>query len=180
MAIVGLYRDIYGILPQPNRLYLEPHLTPELNGTRLRYELRGQLYLIDLSTSGCAITAGACTVRDSHPFAVNITDNSLEYFPGTNADWTMSVSRSDGQPVTIQIENWPDAPDAIRQWTEISPPGTGVTEYAVKHLLPGTSYELKVNGQRYESGQSRLHGQIIFTYTPKDSSPQRFELEPSS
>ena len=58
MAIVGLYRDIYGVQPKPNRLYLEPHLMSELNGTKLRYPLRGKLYEIDLSTEGSAITVG--------------------------------------------------------------------------------------------------------------------------
>ena len=37
MTVVGLYRDIYGIQPKHNRLYLEPHLTAELSGTRLWY-----------------------------------------------------------------------------------------------------------------------------------------------
>ncbi len=41
MAIVGLYRDIYGVCPRHDRLFLDPHLTPELNGTRLLYPLRG-------------------------------------------------------------------------------------------------------------------------------------------
>ncbi len=54
MPVVGLYRDIYGIQPKHNRLYLEPHLTPELNGTQLRYHLRGQSYLIDLDTQARA------------------------------------------------------------------------------------------------------------------------------
>ncbi len=58
MTIVGLYRDIYGLQPQYNRLYLAPHLTPELNGTQLRYQLRGRPYRVDLDTSGSAITAG--------------------------------------------------------------------------------------------------------------------------
>jgi hypothetical protein len=179
MAIVGLYRDIYGIQPQPNRLYLEPHLTPELNGTRLRYELRGRLYWIDLNTQSSAITSGAFTFSDSHPFAVNATDNALEYFPGTNADWAMSISRPDGQPVTVQIENWPDTSDAICQWTETSPPG-GSTQYVVKRLQPGTVYELKVNGQSYESLRTDDNGQISFSHVHNDSTLQRFQLAPSS
>src|SRR5262249_30678984 len=49
-AVVGLYRNIYGIQPRYDRLLLEPHLVPELNGTELKYSLRGQSYLINLST----------------------------------------------------------------------------------------------------------------------------------
>jgi hypothetical protein len=180
MAIVGLYRDIYGIQPQPNRLYLEPHLTSELNGTRLRYELRSHVYWIDLSTEGFAITSGACTFGDSHPFGVNATDNGLEYFPGTNADWAMSISRKDGQPVKVGILSWPDASDAIRQWTETSPAGAAGTQYVVKQLQPGTPYQLKVNGQIYESVKADETGQISFTYTHRDSAVQEFQLEPAS
>ncbi len=81
MPIVGLYRDIYGVRPKPNRLYLEPHLVAELNGTKLRYPLRGRLYEIEPGTEGSSITAGACTLRDAHPFGVNATTTGLEYFP---------------------------------------------------------------------------------------------------
>ena len=176
MAIVGLYRDIYGIQPKPNRLYLEPHLTPELNGTKLHYELREQLYLVDLNTEGCAITAGGCTLRDAHPFGVNATGNGAEYFPGTNADWAMSISRSNGQPLTVQIENWPDAPYAPRQWTETSPQAEGKTFHRVNRLRPGATYELKINGQMSDSLQADKTGEIKFTCTRGYSVPQKFEL----
>ncbi|MBI4325162.1 MAG: hypothetical protein HY674_07840, partial [Chloroflexi bacterium] len=53
--IVGLYRNIYGLQPKHNRLYLEPHLTPDLDGTQIKYRLRGRQYLIDLHTAGCRI-----------------------------------------------------------------------------------------------------------------------------
>jgi hypothetical protein len=175
MPIVGLYRDIYGIQPRPNRLYLEPHLTGELNGTQLRYQLRGQLYMIDLNTGGCAITAGACTLRDLHPFAVNATDTGLEYFPGTNADWAMSLS-SPARPLTVQIENWPDNPDAPRQWTEASPQVRGKTLHLVAHLRPNATYELKVNGQTADSLQTDAAGRIKFTYKRSYATPQKFEL----
>jgi hypothetical protein len=177
MAIVGLYRDIYGIQPQPNRLYLEPHLTPELNGTRLRYELRGRLYWIFLSTKISAITTGTYGLEDSHPFALNVTDNGLEYFHGTNADWAMSVSRADGNGINIQILSWPDAPNASRQWTESS---MGNIQYVVKHLLPDTSYDLTVNGQKIESLKTDDNGQITFACPHDDSALQSLQLRPSS
>ena len=49
MAVVGLYRNIYGIKPKYNRLYLQPHLTSELNGTKVKYWLRGLNYMVNLS-----------------------------------------------------------------------------------------------------------------------------------
>ena len=73
MTVVGLYRDIYGIQPKHNRLYLEPHLTAELNGTRLRYQLRGQTYIIDLDAGASRLGADDFAVRSAEPFAVNMS-----------------------------------------------------------------------------------------------------------
>ena len=176
MAIVGLYRDIYGIRAKPNRLYLEPRLTRELNGTKLRYPLRGQLYEIDLSTEGCGITASACTLRDSHAFGVNVTDTELEYFPGTKTDWSMSISRPTAQPLMVQIESWPDDPDAPRQWTETSPQFKGTTRHVVTHLRPNAIYELKANGQIIASLRADKTCRIKFTYKRGYAAPQKFEL----
>ena len=176
MAIVGLYRDIYGIQPKPNRLYLEPHLTSELNGTKLRYPLRGQLYEIDLSTEGCAITAGACTLRDTHPFGVNATATGLEYFPGTNTDWAMSVAQPTAQPLTVQIENWPDNPDAPRRWTETSPQIKGTTLHVITHLRPNATYKLRANGQTIASLRADKAGGIQFAFKRGYTVPQKFEL----
>jgi len=176
MPIVGLYRDIYGVRPRPNRLYLESRLTAELNGTILRYRLRGRLYVIDLSTEGCAVTAGVCTLRDSRPFAVNATDTELEYFPGTNTDWAMSISRPTAQPLTVQIESWPDNPDAPRQWTEAAPQPKGETLHILSHLHPNAIYRLKANGEITASPRADKDGLIKFAYTRGYAVPRNFEL----
>jgi hypothetical protein len=176
MAIVGLYRDIYGIQPKPNRLYLEPHLMGELNGTKLRYPLRGQLYEINLSTESCAITVGACTLRDSHPFGVNPTITGLEYFPGTNINWAMSISRPSAQPLMIQIESWPENPDLARQWMEAAPQVKGATLHVVTSLRPNAIYELKTNGQIIATLRADKVGCIKYTYKRGYAVPQKFEL----
>lgn len=176
MAIVGLYRDIYGIQPKPNRLFLEPHLTSELNGTELRYQLRGRLYVIDLSTAACAVTAGGCTLSDSHAFSINATDTGLEYFPGTNADWALSISRSTGQPLALQIVSWPANPDEPRQWTEATTQASSRTMHVVNHLLPGAVYKLKTHSQTILSLRADNEGRIRFAYAGGYSTPQQFEL----
>ena len=91
-AIAGLYRDIYGVRPMYNGLYLEPHLVPELNGTQLKYWLRNKLFTIDLSMHQYAITVNGVTVRDTVPFAVD--DNGkrmkLKFIPGSTGSSKMS------------------------------------------------------------------------------------------
>lgn len=176
MAIVGLYRDIYGVRPKPNRLYLEPHLTGELNGTKLRYPLRGRLYEIDLGAGSCAMTAGACTLRDAHPFAVNATATGLEYFPGTNTDWAMSISRPAARPLTVQIGNWPGNPDAPRQWTETSPLDQGTTLHVVARLRPGAAYQLTTDGRMTALLRADKTGRVQFACQRGSAVPQKFEL----
>ena len=84
-AIAGLYRDIYGVQPLYNGLYLEPHLVPELNGTQLKYWLRNKLFTIDLSMHQYAITVNGITVRDTVPFAVDNYGKrmKLNFIPGS-------------------------------------------------------------------------------------------------
>jgi len=176
MPIVGLYRDIYGIQPQPNRLYLDPHLTGELKGTKIRYNLRGRPYLIDLSTEDYAVTAGTCTLRDSHPFGVSATETGMQYFPGKDTDWAMSISRPPARPLTVQIVRWPDNPDAPRQWTETAPQANGTTPHVVTHLRPNAIYQLKVNGQTVASLQADKSGCIKFKHRRGYAVPQKFEL----
>jgi hypothetical protein len=156
---------------------LEPHLTTELNGTQLRYPLRGRLYLIDLSTEQCAVTVGACTLSDSHPFGVNATDTGLEYFPGTNSGWAMRISQSTAWPLTIQIESWPDNPDAPRQWTEAGPQIKGSAMHTVARLRPNAKYELKANGQIAASLRADGTGRVIFARELGDVAPQKLELD---
>src|SRR5262249_60891156 len=69
-VIVGLYRNLYGLQPKYNRLYLDPHLMPELNGTKLNYWLRDKPYQIVLNVSDYAIAVDSFTVRSQKPFAV--------------------------------------------------------------------------------------------------------------
>jgi hypothetical protein len=176
MAVVGLYRDIYGVQPKPNRLYLEPHLTVELDGTALRYQLRGRQYVIELSTKGCAVTVGACTLRDSPPFGVNATAAGLEYFQGTSTDWGLSITRPTAQPLTVQIETWPDNPDAPRRWTESAPQAKGATRHVVAHLRPNTVYKLRVNGEATVSLRADKAGRIEFAHTRGYAVPQKCEL----
>ena len=176
MSIVGLYRDIYGIQPQPNRLYLEPHLTGELNGTKLRYQLRNHFYEIELSTTSYAVTANGCTLRDTKPFGVNATETGIEYFSGTNAEPVMSISRPVGRSLTIQIGNWPEAPTAPREWVESSPDGGGETLHIIVRLRPGAVYELKTNGQITDSLRADQAGRIRFEYVRGYAVPQKFEL----
>jgi hypothetical protein len=177
MPIVGLYRDIYGIQPKANRLYLEPHLTAELNGTELRYNLRGQQYVIALNAAGCAAGAGTCTLRETRPFGVNATADGLEYFPGKSADWGMSIAPARGQTLTVQVAAWPDHADGTRQWTETARE-KGKARHVIAGLNPGADYQLWVDGRADKSWRADRSGRVEFSHDSGYPAPVDFALKP--
>ena len=86
LPVVGLYRDIYGIQPQYNRLYLEPHMTAQLNGTQIKYRMRNQDYSIQLSLNDYSMSSNLFTVNSSLNFSMNTEENRLFYFNGKKQD----------------------------------------------------------------------------------------------
>ncbi len=106
MAVVGLYRNLYGIRPQYNRLYIEPHLTPELNGTRLKYQLRGKEYSIALSKGKYSISVENYSISENLPFAVNWSESGLEYFNGTTDKLSLKIC---GRGMcSVNVVGWSD------------------------------------------------------------------------
>jgi hypothetical protein len=176
MTVVGLYRDIYGIQPKHNRLYLEPHLTAELDGTRLRCNLRKQLYVIDLSARSSRMTVEDFAVQDAGPFALNVKGDTAEFFPGIRNAPALSVTRSRRAPVEIGIEAWPASPTGSRQWVE-SCAGSGVTvRHVVSDLQPHAVYSLHCDGRKAGSFEADGAGRIEFKRTLGPAGLQRFEL----
>jgi hypothetical protein len=84
LSIVGLYQAIYGINPTYNRLYLDPHLTPDLAGTELRYNFRGSRLTISLDTANYSIRDDTFRITASGPFGFFHKNDTLFYFSGAN------------------------------------------------------------------------------------------------
>jgi len=100
----------------------------------------------------------------------------LKYFPGTNQDWAMSLSRPKSQPLSIQIESWPDSSDASRRWTESSSQNKGPTQHVLTQLRPNAIYQLKINGRIATSLHADKTGRIEFSHKRGYALPQKFEL----
>lgn len=159
MAIVGLYRNIYGIRPQYNRLYLEPHLAKELNGTKINYRLRNQDYVIDLSQEKFTVAGNGFSVSNSKPFAVNITGDQIEYF---NADDPhVSLSLSGAQSGSLDISSWEEN---NRQWKENGSSLKRTIRHELQNLKPGTAYRLTVNDQPVKQYTADASGTVRFDY----------------
>lgn len=174
--VVGLYRNLYGIQPRHNRLFLEPHLVPELNGTRLKYSLRGQSYLIDLSTEGCQMTVEDFAVRATQPFALKASGNRAEYFSGGSEAGALSVTRSKRTPLELRIEAWPDGPTAPRRWTEVCARSSATLRYVISGLRPGTPYQLLEAGTRKASFRADASGHIEIEHNAEFAAPRQFEI----
>ena len=175
MTIVGLYRDLYGLQPRHNRLYLEPHLVAELNGTQLRYELRNQLYLVDLDTSGCRLAVEGFSVRDAEPFGLNVRGDTAEFFAGSRNVPALLLTRTRRAPIAVRIEAWPATATPPRRWVESCSRAVCV-RHVLCDLQPGVAYTLRQDGRRVGSFRANAAGRIGFNRTLEPSKEQRFEL----
>ncbi|RYX83914.1 hypothetical protein EON83_12295 [bacterium] len=182
MTVVGLYRNIYGLQPKGNRLYLEPHLVPELNGTQLPYQLGGRNYKIDLDTTGSAITTQGVTVRAASPFALAATDSGAQYFPAQSKQWALAVTppaakgkSATPRTISVQIQSWPTEGDVPRTWSESAVGVKGKTTHIVAALRPNAAYKLKVDGKA-KTLRSDSEGKLTFTASPKANKATAFDL----
>jgi hypothetical protein len=176
--VVGLYRNIYGLQPKFNRLYLEPHLIPELNGTQLRYGLRGKSWRIDLNVDDYAASVDGFTLRSKKPFAVNVREHTLEYFSGPNPACALAVDAGAEGRVELSILSWPDAPSGPRKWTESVGRSVAKMKHVVFGLTPNTSYKLNGDGVPIDSPTSDRTGKIAFEREFSNAPTQTFELLP--
>ncbi len=176
MTVVGLYRDIYGLQPKYNRLYLEPHLTAELNGTQLRYQLRGQSYAIDLSTAGSRMAVDDFAVRATQPFAINAKGDTADFFAGDQDKPALSVRRSREAPLEIEIVAWPASQTGARQWIESASSRSVKVRHEVSNLQPHGTYRLLVNGKKAGSFAADSAGRIEFKRTLHYAKPEQLEL----
>jgi hypothetical protein len=175
--VVGLYRNLYGLQPKYNRLYLEPHLAPELNGTQLNYQLRGQQYQIALTVDDYAIAVDSFIVRDRKPFAINAEGRTLEYFNGASQDCALAISPSTGERLELAIQAWPEPAAAERIWSESCGEPAATAQNRVSGLMPGASYRLSRNGKPGDLLRSDALGRVTFTCAFAHAATQHFALK---
>ncbi|MHB8524039.1 MAG: alpha-L-rhamnosidase-related protein [Limisphaerales bacterium] len=176
--VVGLYRNLYGLQPKYNRLYLEPHLTPDLDGTQLKYWLRGRQYRIRLSRDDYAVSVDGFTARDRKPFAVNVAGHRLEYFHGLSPKCAMAIAVSGAASFELSIRSWPDSAAAERVWSETCLNPGAFAQHVLAGLAPGASYRLSREGALMQLLRSDASGRLRFECGYSKSAPQTFELKP--
>ena len=162
MTIVGLYRDIYGLQPRHNRLYLDPHLTPELNGTKLKYPMRGRTYTVDLSTGSYEVRSGGFALKTADRFAINVTSDELRFFPGQTDQAELSMRSHGDGIVRVGINAWPQDSAQARQWTQLTTGSPCTVGETVSRLQPGKEYELRLNAKSWRKLRADDSGAIQF------------------
>ena len=157
MAIVGLYRNIYGIRPQYNRLYLEPHITPELDGTEIKYNLRDKNYLIGLNTGNTTVKTDNFTVSSSKPFGVNPGSNGIAVFFENEPKETFKARSTGLCNLELVAKNGSEI-----SWKQTSGSGKTKVEYILNGLNPGKKYAIRVNNIPVKVSQPDTKGNLNF------------------
>ena len=175
-VIVGLYRNVFGLQPRHNRLYLEPHMLPELNGTRLKYQLRGQEYQIALSAGEYSVHVDGFTIHDRQPFGISSDGGTRHYFAGSASAAALAVTPPPGEPFELSIGSWPAAPGGERSWSEAGLKAGASAPHVVFGLAPNGEYKLVCNGVLHSSLRANAAGKVMFDAAP--SSARRSEVQP--
>ncbi len=177
-AVVGLYRDIYGIQPKWNRLYLEPHLIAGLDGTLLKYWLRGQSYAVALSLGDYRLAAEGFSLRSSKPFALAVGRDRAVYYHGRSPRPSLTLIRSAGANEEVHIRDWSDDPGGRRSWTVASRSIGATLDQALSLLAPDTDFRLTVDGGDPLRLRSDPDGQLRLRQQMDAARPRSFELDP--
>ena len=174
MAVVGLYRNIFGIQPKYNRLYLEPHLPAVLAGTTVKYKLRDIDFDIKFDGVCNQVSANGFTICADAAYGINVCDDRLEYFTGSNSTPSLSFQALNSKDIKIIVDN--DAIDALQAWTVQSEKNVRVDHF-VYALTPGAKYKLKINSDDVENMIADEAGCVSFIMNLKANQPMHILID---
>jgi hypothetical protein len=100
----------------------------------------------------------------------------MQYFPGGQPDWALSVSAPEGVELSLHIEHWPGAADGSREWSESASRGGGKISHVIKGLTPNAGYELDMDGRPAGSFRADKQGQVEFSSRIVSSGSHRLKI----
>ena len=169
LAIIGLYKSIYGINPMYNRIYLNPHLPEKLTGTTLNYKFRGDKLIIGLDKDRYSISNQQFKVTSANDFGFYASKNELEYFNSANDAYSLKAKLIKSGNLSVEIVKWNEK-EAI--WNQIVSPNTGNINYTAGGLNADSKYVIKVNDQIYKTMKSDKEGRLKFDANAKTNSTE--------
>lgn len=166
LSIVGLYQGIYGINPMYNRLYLEPHITPELAGTELRYKYQGKNLLINLDNDSYSISIKGYKITSKERFGFNMVNGELSYYNRNGANAGLQVKST--APVTLSIKHWEHGK---LEWEQsVSKTGGSPLTYTIHQLKPNADYQLTINQKLPQKLKSDAEGDLVINRSAAEKS----------
>ena len=156
LALVGLYKAIYGINPLYNRLYLNPHLTAKLSGTELIYNFRHDKLKIGLATNKYYVANKQFRITSKTDFGFFSEKNELLYFNKKND--RCSLKAQTAEYLSIEIVKW-DKDEYT--WIQNSEKDQGKVSYFIKVPVSGSNYTIHY-GDRSLNGTSNGDGILKF------------------
>jgi hypothetical protein len=173
-SITGLYRDIYGIQPKYNRLYINPHLAKELYGTQIRYRFRDAVYDIDLNGTTNGVSVDGFTIRSSKDFALKAEGSRVLWYDGNSARPAMAVSAPSLSRLSLTIREWSEK----LRWTERNRSTTNVVSHEIMDLPTNQEYEIYCNGRIIGTREPDDQGVLRFSYGGASEGDQLFDVIP--
>lgn len=156
LAMVGLYKSIYGLNPLYNRLYLNPHLTGKLFGTKLIYSFRNEKLEIDLDNTQYSISGKRFKISSKTDFGFFTQENTLEYFNRNEDVYSLKAGLTSAGKLAIDVENWDNTE---KSWTQNA---SVAVAYFITGLKAGTIYNILVDGKVYQSASCNPKGILEF------------------
>ncbi len=159
LALIGLYKSIYGINPKYNRMYLNPHLPAKMEGTELRYTFRGEKLTIGYEKNRTEISNRNFSLVSRGDFGFFAKENEMEFFSGANETYSLSAEISPGRKLSIEIQK---NTDSELEWKQEINGNGGKVIYRAAHLKPGRSYAVSLDNRVICKQVSNSAGQLSF------------------
>ena len=174
LAIIGLYKSIYGINPMYNRMYLNPHIPDKLSGTTLNYKFRGDKLIISLDKGRYSVSNAQFKLTSPRDFGFNTGKNELEYFNSGNNEYSLKAQLPKTGNLSVEIVRW-DEKEGV--WNQFASLNTGKITYSVYKLKADNKYAVSINGQIYKTLESDKEGRLEFEVNVKTNLTEiRFKL----
>jgi hypothetical protein len=156
LALVGLYKAIYGINPLYNRLYLNPHLPAKLSGTELIYNFRQEKLIIGLSADHYSVSNKQFKIGSKSDFGFYPGKNEMSYFNGNDDLYALKAHTA--EQLSLEIVKW-NADEYA--WLQNSGVVKGKVLYVLHVLKPNSLYIIQ-DGNKTMKARSDKDGLLKF------------------
>lgn len=157
-SVTALYRDIYGIRPQWNRMGLEPNMSEILNGTEFGYTLRNTDYRIRLNVNDYEMQTDNFTIKSRAAFGASFKEGQLSVYPLNKEEMVLKVSGDSNVPLAMTLKQY--------KKNDLSWEITSADNYRfmIEGLNPGGKYKLII-GKKSSTLEAGKDGKVTFTNT---------------